>query len=141
MVCCSVRLVVNTARAQTHTLTHTLPLLSPLIKSTGYCLCSELRSALRCRLAHFTNMFLKEAFCFATQHCYSVNTCSALYSMTPQAFGYESFTPHDLMLIRLNNILYRCAEYLGRECSSEREDNWAAEPPGGSRVAPCPLLV
>lgn len=70
----------------------------------------------------------KGFFCFATQHCYSVNTCSALYSMTPQAFGYEFHTtrPH---ANRLNNVLYRCAEYLGRECG-ERGDNWVAEPGG-----------
>lgn len=68
-------------------------------------------------------MFLEKAFCVATQHCYSVKYLfSTIFHDTTSVRLREFHTtrPH---ANRLDNVLYRCTEYLGGECS-KRGDNW-----------------
>lgn len=116
---CSIRLVVNTARQ--HTYTHTLPLSSPLIKSTEYSLCSELRPALCRRLVFFHKHVSQKGFllCYTTLLLRKYLFSTIFHDTTSVRLQeFHTTRPH---ANRLNNVLYRCAEYLGRECSERGE--------------------
>lgn len=53
--------------------------------------------------------------------------------MTPQAFGYESFTPHDLMLIVLTMFCTDVLSTWADSAASGGGGTWDAEPGGQQR--------